>query len=352
MAVFDPVKILNDARQAVPAVDWALGVGGVAAVGAIIAGLTGNNQAAIVVIGLIFLAMILLFAFATLIQLKHPAIRLSGIVLLWAVIIFFVVFLGFTVSSVATGEPCSWARVIQVRSTECPAGNTALETDPILSEVRKLSTEENANLRNATAAVVRYLGSDDYAPRDQLAVADALVDMLSGQALDRLSATQRASAIAALTAIPERLWSTTSEFSLLRRALLGVWQQLDQVVPKPQAPAEQKTPERRDLDQLLLNAGLQEFLAPAELPPSEEPATEPAPKTTTTAKFVLCTGQYEGKCPGDHTHFAGCGSVIEDVAAGICARLSQSLSRAVRTATVGGNQCGYALTEITCTAQQ
>jgi hypothetical protein len=63
----DPVAIINAARQAVPAVDYALGVAGVAAAGAIIGGLLGYTRVSIIVLGGILVAMILLFAFARLV---------------------------------------------------------------------------------------------------------------------------------------------------------------------------------------------------------------------------------------------------------------------------------------------
>jgi Concanavalin A-like lectin/glucanases superfamily len=125
------VAIINAARQAVPAVDYALGVAGVAAAGAIIGGLLGYTRVSIIVLGGILVAMILLFAFARLVAAQSASVTLAGVVLLWAVIIFFVCFLVFTVTAVAAQVPLAWAKIIGVADNV----ETILEpkSKPILS---------------------------------------------------------------------------------------------------------------------------------------------------------------------------------------------------------------------------
>ncbi|WOH56995.1 hypothetical protein [Bradyrhizobium sp. BWC-3-1] len=107
-----PLAILNTARNAVPAVDYALGAAGVAAAAAIIIGLLGNGQATLIILGAMLVAMLLLFAFAQLVRSKSDAVVKAGTALLWGVTIFFFTFLSFTVTAVAFDWPPTWARVL------------------------------------------------------------------------------------------------------------------------------------------------------------------------------------------------------------------------------------------------
>ena len=63
----DPIKLLNEAREAVPAVNYALALAGLAASASIIIGLIGNSRAAILIVGLVFIGMVLIFLFSSLI---------------------------------------------------------------------------------------------------------------------------------------------------------------------------------------------------------------------------------------------------------------------------------------------
>jgi tetratricopeptide (TPR) repeat protein len=107
-----PLGILHAARQAVPAVDYALGAAGVAAAGAVITGLLGNGRAAIIILGGTLIAMLLLFGFARLVAAQSSSATLAGVVLLWAVIGFFCTFLIFTITAVAFRWPPAWAATL------------------------------------------------------------------------------------------------------------------------------------------------------------------------------------------------------------------------------------------------
>jgi TolB-like protein/Flp pilus assembly protein TadD len=108
------MQILTAARKAVPAVDYALGAAGVAAASAIIVGLLGYTRTAWIVFGGTLIAMVLLFAFARLVAAQSPTITLAGVVLLWAITVFFCVFLIFTVTAFAFLWPDPWADFIGV----------------------------------------------------------------------------------------------------------------------------------------------------------------------------------------------------------------------------------------------
>jgi hypothetical protein len=107
-----PLSILNAARKAVPAVDYALGAAGIAAAGAIVVGLLGNGRAAVIISGAMFISMVLLFIFSRLITTQSVGIVIAGMVLLWAVTIFFCTFLLFTATAFAFQWPPPWAQFL------------------------------------------------------------------------------------------------------------------------------------------------------------------------------------------------------------------------------------------------
>ena len=113
-AILSPLNLLNAARQAVPAVDYALGAAGVAAAGALIVGFLGYGRTGVIVFAGTLIAMVLLLVFARLAAARTRAITLAGEVLLWAVISFFCAFLGFTVTAFSFQWPSPWARFIGV----------------------------------------------------------------------------------------------------------------------------------------------------------------------------------------------------------------------------------------------
>jgi hypothetical protein len=111
---FSPLDILKEARAAVPAVDYALGAAGIAAAGSIVVAFVGHDRAAIIILGGMFIAMILLFAFARLVAAQDVAINRAGIALLWMVTVFFGTFLLFTTTAVAFNWPQAWAQILGI----------------------------------------------------------------------------------------------------------------------------------------------------------------------------------------------------------------------------------------------
>jgi len=120
------------ARQAVPAVNYALGVAGIAAAGAIITLFVSKTKASIVLVVLIFVGMILLFAFSQLVVAKGRSTQMAGTVLLWAVLLFFVTFLVFTVTAFATEWPRPWAFFLGITPTpEHPVHSSNYESNVV-----------------------------------------------------------------------------------------------------------------------------------------------------------------------------------------------------------------------------
>ena len=64
--------------------------------------------------GLCFIGMVLLFAFSRLVIAKNPSINFAGVILLWNVLVFFVVFLTFTVTAFAALWPLPWVDLLGI----------------------------------------------------------------------------------------------------------------------------------------------------------------------------------------------------------------------------------------------
>ncbi|MDR9808223.1 hypothetical protein [Rhizobium hidalgonense] len=113
----NPMEVIHRARQAVPAVDYALALAGIAAAGSLVVGFIGYSQASVILFGLLFIGMVLVFVFSRLIVSKSRSIQTAGLSLMWLVLAFFAFFMFFTVTAVATGWPCNWADVLKVKNS-------------------------------------------------------------------------------------------------------------------------------------------------------------------------------------------------------------------------------------------
>jgi hypothetical protein len=122
-----PIDILRKAIVAVPAVKYALGVAGVAAAAAILVFFLGKSSNNIFLLGLVFVGMVLLFLFATLINSPSRSKQLAGEVLIWGVLSFFFLFLIFTTSAFVTGLPCNWTNLLTLDTHQsCSTSATRL----------------------------------------------------------------------------------------------------------------------------------------------------------------------------------------------------------------------------------
>ena len=109
-----PMSVLDAARKAVPAVDYALGAAGVAAAGAIVVAFLGNGRGAIIIFGGMLVAMILLFVFSRLLTAQNAQIIQAAVALMWMVVVFFGIFLLFTTTAFALHWPLAWAQVLGI----------------------------------------------------------------------------------------------------------------------------------------------------------------------------------------------------------------------------------------------
>jgi len=140
-----PWKVLQAARRAVPAVDYAIGAAGIAAAGAIATYLNGNGQASVIIFGAMLVAMLLLFIFARLVVARSTAAVNAGIVLLWAVTVFFCIFLLFTTTAVAFGWPSAWGVILGLeRAAPTEAVRSHAVTDAIRGKWIELQAESGS----------------------------------------------------------------------------------------------------------------------------------------------------------------------------------------------------------------
>jgi hypothetical protein len=124
-----PLSVLDKARKEVPAVNYALGLAGIAAAASIIIFFVGRSTNSVLLLGAVFVGMILLFVFSNLINSSSRSNQLAGQFLMWAVSLFFIAFLAFTTSAMVGGWPCNWADFLGVESS-CRLSDVAVKTEP------------------------------------------------------------------------------------------------------------------------------------------------------------------------------------------------------------------------------
>jgi hypothetical protein len=83
-------NLLQKAQKAVPAVKYAVGIIGIAAATAIVSFILGHNRASIILLVLMFVGMVLLFLFATLVSTgASSSVRAAANFVLWTVVLVF-----------------------------------------------------------------------------------------------------------------------------------------------------------------------------------------------------------------------------------------------------------------------
>jgi uncharacterized membrane protein len=102
------IAAFNAGRHAVPAVNFAIGTGCVAAIAAVVLGFAGQPRAAVVILGSLLVALVLIVLFALLQLHKNPGVKTAGIAALWAVSLCLVSFLALA----ATGIGFRWPTIV------------------------------------------------------------------------------------------------------------------------------------------------------------------------------------------------------------------------------------------------
>jgi hypothetical protein len=128
-----PIKILNSARSAVPIVDFALAAAGVAAAASMIGFFVGFGRSSIIILAATFVAMILLYVFSVLAASHSASVAPAGIMLVYAIVIFFCSFLLLTITSFVARWPP--ALVYFLRIDDSSVGQSDSEIPRHLSDV-------------------------------------------------------------------------------------------------------------------------------------------------------------------------------------------------------------------------
>lgn len=128
------LKILRESTRQLPQLQYAWGLLGVSAVGAIIIGVLGSSKASVIIISLVVIGMVILFVVT--VAFKNEKIsRIPAQILLWSVTLFVIIFMSFTVSAFSLSWPCPWVIFLDVPNTTCG------KPGPILSENERLIIE-------------------------------------------------------------------------------------------------------------------------------------------------------------------------------------------------------------------
>lgn len=112
------LSLVDRASARVPVVKYAFGLVGIAACGAIAAGLIGKTSNSLVVVGLTFVGGILLFVFSRLAASQSRAVQSAGAFLVWIIVGFFSFFLLFTTTAFVAGFPEPWARFLGLSNAD------------------------------------------------------------------------------------------------------------------------------------------------------------------------------------------------------------------------------------------
>ncbi|MDE8763650.1 MULTISPECIES: DUF2207 domain-containing protein [Rhizobium] len=117
------ISVLALASKQAPIAKYAWGLVALAAAAAIIATMIGYSRLAIIAVSLVILGTALVMVLSQLIISASSNVITIAIVLIWSIVIFFIIFLMFTVSAFAFGQPCNWADFLQIRSA-CGRGGS------------------------------------------------------------------------------------------------------------------------------------------------------------------------------------------------------------------------------------
>jgi len=133
-----PRQVLNEAIKAVPAVIYALGVLGVAAAVAVMAGF--QLGASVAVFGTIIMMglMVVLLVFARLASTPDPVLRGPGVFMAWAFVLLITGTAGLLLSTTFFKWLVSWQSIVGARraapgTAQSPTAPFLLETEPCLS---------------------------------------------------------------------------------------------------------------------------------------------------------------------------------------------------------------------------
>jgi hypothetical protein len=144
---YSPIEVLNEARRAVPAVNYAIGIAGIAVACAIVIDLLGESRTTLLILGSMLVGRLLLFLLGRLMQSESPAINVAAIAVTWGVALFFMSFLCFTTTAAAFYWPQPWAEFLGLSKKNAPL---YFEGRPSFSCFLDRNPDEQAICQSAT----------------------------------------------------------------------------------------------------------------------------------------------------------------------------------------------------------
>jgi hypothetical protein len=138
--------MLNAARKAVPAVNYALGLVGIGAAAAIIVGLVGYSRGAIILFALMLVGMVLLFVISRLFKSRSRWVYGAAHTLLWGIILVFIAFIILSLSAVSFRYPCPLAMALGVTESCSPVDEGKLQFNGTKGELVEILTERTRSI--------------------------------------------------------------------------------------------------------------------------------------------------------------------------------------------------------------
>ena len=105
------LKIFKDMKKSYKDLNYMGGLIGISIGIAIIMKIIGSDKGAILFLFLGFISMVLLFIFQDKKSTEFKIIK-------WAIVILFVVIIGFTISAIAFSKPDNWVNFLGIKNTE------------------------------------------------------------------------------------------------------------------------------------------------------------------------------------------------------------------------------------------
>lgn len=112
------LSILRASSKKLPGLKFAWGLIGASVTAAIIITILGSSKATILSIALTIVGMLVIFVVSVAVS-KASIASWPAIVFVWSVTLFFVIFLGFTISAYAFSWPCNWVLFLDIQGSEC-----------------------------------------------------------------------------------------------------------------------------------------------------------------------------------------------------------------------------------------
>lgn len=117
---FSPLNVLNEARRAVPVVDYALAAAGIAAACSLVIDFVGSNKSSFIVFGSILAVMPLVMLLGRLLKSESSLVNAAALFLTWIIVLCFTAALFFTISGAAFYWPPGFAQLLGMSANGAP----------------------------------------------------------------------------------------------------------------------------------------------------------------------------------------------------------------------------------------